>query len=42
VRSELVYLLVLSDKQFAGGSIDGRWEDYYAGALIDALAVAPA
>jgi hypothetical protein len=42
VRSELVYLLVLSDKRFAGGSIDGRWEDYYARALIDALAVAPA
>ena len=24
------------------GLDDGRWEDYYAGALIDALAVAPA
>jgi hypothetical protein len=40
VRSELVYLLVLSDKQFAAGSIDGRWEDYYARQLIDALSVA--
>ena len=39
VRSELVYLLVLSDKRFSGGSIDGRWEDYYAHAVIDALAV---
>jgi hypothetical protein len=39
VRSELVYLLVLSDKRFGGGSIDGRWEDYYARAVIDALAV---
>lgn len=25
VRSELVYLLVLCDKQFASGSIGGRW-----------------
>ena len=39
VRSELVYLLVLSDKQFNAGSIEGRWEDHYARALIDALAV---
>ena len=39
VRSELVYLLVLSDKQFSAGSIEGRWEDHYARALIDALAV---
>ncbi len=41
VRSELVYLLVLSDKQFAAGAIDGRWEEYYARRLIDALSVAP-
>ena len=39
VRSELVYLLVLSDKEFSPGSIEGRWEDHYARALIDALAV---
>jgi hypothetical protein len=37
VRSELVYLLVLCDKQFASGAIAGRWEDYYARALIAEL-----
>lgn len=37
VRSELVYLLVLCDKQFASGSIGGRWEDYYAQTLIAEL-----
>ncbi len=40
VRSELVYLLVLCDKQFAAGGIEGRWEDYYASRLIDALSIA--
>lgn len=42
VRSELTYLLVRSDKEFAAGAIAGRWEDHYASALIAALAVAPA
>jgi hypothetical protein len=37
VRSELVYLLVLCDKQFASGSLQGRWEDHYARALIAEL-----
>jgi hypothetical protein len=37
VRSELVYLLVLCDKQFASGSLGGRWEDYYARTLIAEL-----
>ncbi len=37
VRSELVYLLVLCDKQFTTGSMPGRWEDYYARTLIAEL-----
>jgi hypothetical protein len=37
VRSELVHLLVLCDKQFASGSLQGRWEDHYARALIAEL-----
>ena len=37
VRSELVYLLVLCDKQFASGSLGGRWEDYYAQTLVAEL-----
>jgi hypothetical protein len=37
VRSELVYLLVLCDKQFANGSLPGRWEDYYATTLVAEL-----
>jgi hypothetical protein len=30
VRSELVYLLVLLDREFAAGGIDEPWEQYYA------------
>ena len=41
VRSELVYLLVLCDKQFAPGSLGGRWEDYYAQTLIAELGTRP-
>jgi hypothetical protein len=37
VRSELVYLLVLCDKQFVRGSLPGRWEDYYAQTLVAEL-----
>ncbi len=37
VRSELVYLLVRSDKEFATAP-SGRWEEYYARALIEATA----
>ncbi|HEY6468245.1 MAG TPA: hypothetical protein VI434_00600 [Candidatus Dormibacteraeota bacterium] len=37
VRSELVYLLVRSDKEFAKGSIPGRWEDFYAKTLLEQL-----
>jgi hypothetical protein len=34
VRSELVYMLVKLDKDFTRNAPGGRWEDYYAGALI--------
>jgi len=34
VRSELVYMLVTLDKDFTRNAPGGRWEDYYAGALI--------
>src|SRR5262249_35278861 len=34
VRSELVYILVKLDKDFTRNAPGGRWEDYYAGALI--------
>jgi hypothetical protein len=37
VRSELVYLLVRCDKEFATGSVPGRWEDYYAKTLLEQL-----
>lgn len=37
VRSELVYLLVRCDKEFASGTHPGRWEDYYAQTLIAEL-----
>ena len=39
VRSELTYLLVLCDKHFTTDAMEGSWEEYYARALIDALAV---
>ena len=35
VRSELVYMLVKLDKDVASGSVEGRWEDYYAAQLIE-------
>jgi len=34
VRSELVYILVKLDKDFTRNAPGGRWEAYYAGALI--------
>ena len=37
VRSELVYLLVLLDKEFADQSPGGPWEQYYAGRLAEEL-----
>ncbi len=33
VRSELVYLLVLADKEYTGGQHAEPWEQYYAGRL---------
>ncbi len=38
VRSELVYLLVRCDKEFVATAPAGRWEEYYARALIEAVA----
>jgi hypothetical protein len=38
VRSELVYHLVRLDKKFAGGNVEGKWEDFYAQQLIQELA----
>jgi len=35
VRSELVYLLVSLDKQFAAENPGGRWQDYYAERIAD-------
>jgi hypothetical protein len=42
VRSELVYMLVLLDKEQAARDGPGRWEDYYATRLIDHFQGAPA
>ena len=38
VRSELVYMLVGLDKEFAERSSGGRWEDHYARALVSRFA----
>ena len=38
VRSELTWLLVGLDKEYAQRRPDQRWEDYYARALVDHLA----
>ncbi|HSO96140.1 MAG TPA: hypothetical protein VLV81_08875 [Acidimicrobiia bacterium] len=38
VRSELVYLLVLLDRQYTETQPPGRWEDHYARAVIDHFA----
>jgi hypothetical protein len=38
VRSELVYLLVLLDREFTAGQADRTWEQYYAGRLADEFA----
>jgi hypothetical protein len=35
VRSELVYLLVLSDKQYTAQRPDQPWESFYAARLVD-------
>jgi hypothetical protein len=38
VRSELVYLLVLLDKEFTGKEPPEPWEEYYAGRLEEHFA----
>ncbi len=38
VRSELVYMLVKLDKDYAAQPPSERWEDYYAQQLIEHLA----
>jgi hypothetical protein len=38
VRSELVYLLVLLDREFTAGQVDRSWERYYAGRLAEQFA----
>jgi hypothetical protein len=38
VRSELVYLLVLLDREFTAGQVDRSWERYYAGRLAEEFA----
>jgi hypothetical protein len=35
VRSELVYMLVTLDKEYTNQSPAERWEDHYAGRLLD-------
>jgi hypothetical protein len=35
VRSELTYLLVRLDKEYAERHPERRWEDYYAAGLLD-------
>jgi hypothetical protein len=35
VRSELVYMLVRLDKEYAAASPDEKWEDYYARSLVE-------
>jgi hypothetical protein len=39
VRSELTYLLVRLDKEYTERRPDQRWEDYYAGELLNHFAV---
>jgi hypothetical protein len=38
VRSELVYLLVMLDKQYVAEHPGGRWEDYYASRVLEHFA----
>jgi hypothetical protein len=35
VRSELIYMLVLLDKEFTEKLPEGKWEDYYAARLVE-------
>ncbi|MCA1831175.1 MAG: hypothetical protein ABR548_11085 [Actinomycetota bacterium] len=38
VRSELVYALVMCDKEFTSQQPSGKWEPYYANRLLDHFA----
>jgi hypothetical protein len=38
VRSELVYMLVKLDKDYAAENPDEKWENYYARAVVDHFA----
>ena len=38
VRSHLVHALVQLDRDFVGGGIAGRWEDWYAERLVEQFA----
>jgi hypothetical protein len=35
VRSELVYFLVVLDRDYTQGAPTPRWQDYYAGRLVE-------
>jgi hypothetical protein len=37
VRSELTFQLVQLDREFTESAPEGRWEDYYAGELVERL-----
>ena len=39
IRSELTYLLVRMDREYAERSPDEPWEDYYAHTLVDHFAI---
>jgi hypothetical protein len=38
VRSHLVHSLVQLDRDFVGGGVGGRWEDWYAERLVQQFA----
>jgi hypothetical protein len=42
VRSELVYLLVVLDKQYTAGASSDAWESYYAGRIVEHFALTSA
>lgn len=41
VRSELVYMLVVLDKQYISDSSDEPWESYYASRMLDYFRPSP-
>jgi hypothetical protein len=42
IRSELVYLLVVLDKQYTAGASSDAWESYYAGRIVEHFALTSA